>query len=448
MPYSNVPEDLWGKMDSCVEQVMAKQPDLEKPRAIAICHAQIVKEKAEMQKTPSAWEQFNDFLTNATARLKAGARHSRPDVADLQTIHDKAVGLGAECMGKMSVVKQADGKLRWLTFSSTAYRDRDGEIVSTKALADDVARADATGDYGPLRFWHLPGVELGVCDYNALAGRILIESGTFASEEIGEAFKEQADEYEVSLGFFHPASEPDKDGVYNTIRRFERSPLPKGKASNLFTQLSVKESTMDISAEKRQALEKLVGKEKSDEMLAQAEGVQKQADAAGVAFKAEGAHTSDSSATALPAPDPAAVEKARKMADMMAGMDEEQYMAYMAKAFAPFIEKAVHAAMGAKKEGDEAAEKAANDLAALMQSLKESADAQKAIAAAFKALDERQIKISENVADLMGETPRAAKGFRASQDESTVRQKAAPAFAGPVIDESFGAFVSGQVVGK
>src|SRR3972149_5476533 len=80
MPYSNVPEDLWGKMDSCVEQKMAEQPDVEKPRAIAICHSQIVKEKADMEQsstivqTKGAWAQFNDFLTNATARIKAGAR--------------------------------------------------------------------------------------------------------------------------------------------------------------------------------------------------------------------------------------------------------------------------------------------------------------------------------------------------------------------------------------
>lgn len=44
MPYTNVPEDLWDKMDSCVEQVQAEGND--KETAIAICHASIVGGKA------------------------------------------------------------------------------------------------------------------------------------------------------------------------------------------------------------------------------------------------------------------------------------------------------------------------------------------------------------------------------------------------------------------
>jgi len=43
MPYSNVPRHLWGKMDSCVQQVMARE-GVDKKRAIAMCHASLVKE--------------------------------------------------------------------------------------------------------------------------------------------------------------------------------------------------------------------------------------------------------------------------------------------------------------------------------------------------------------------------------------------------------------------
>lgn len=45
MPYNNVPEDRWGDMDRCVQDVMDKQ-GVEKQRAIAICHASIVKSDA------------------------------------------------------------------------------------------------------------------------------------------------------------------------------------------------------------------------------------------------------------------------------------------------------------------------------------------------------------------------------------------------------------------
>jgi len=40
VPYPNLPEDQWGEMDRCVEDVMAKQ-GLEKERAIAICYQSI-----------------------------------------------------------------------------------------------------------------------------------------------------------------------------------------------------------------------------------------------------------------------------------------------------------------------------------------------------------------------------------------------------------------------
>lgn len=139
-----------------------------------------------------------------------------------------------------TVFKDKTGRYRWVAISSTAYRDRDGEILSTKALADDIAHADTTGQYGTLRWWHVPGMDLGDCDFNMLYGRSLIESGTFKNDRIAERVKEKAHLLKLSLGFRHPANEPDKSGVFHTIRRFERSLIPpEGNASNLFTSLSV-----------------------------------------------------------------------------------------------------------------------------------------------------------------------------------------------------------------
>jgi hypothetical protein len=57
-----------------------------------------------------------------------------------------------------AVFKDAHGQPRWVAQSSTAFQDRDKEIVSTKALADDCAYADRHGEYGPLRWWHTPGI--------------------------------------------------------------------------------------------------------------------------------------------------------------------------------------------------------------------------------------------------------------------------------------------------
>ena len=50
-----------------------------------------------------------------------------------------------------------------------------------------MAHADITGDYGPLRWWHCPGVDIGDCDFNAVSGRSLVEMGTFRSPALAEA---------------------------------------------------------------------------------------------------------------------------------------------------------------------------------------------------------------------------------------------------------------------
>lgn len=140
------------------------------------------------------------------------------------------------------VFKDASGHYRWVAQSSTAFEDRDKEIVSTKALEDDCRFADSTGTYGPLRWWHTPGLDLGDCDFNAMHGRVLIESGTFRSPVIAQKVAQAAPQLEISLGFFHLPTEPDADGVFHHIRRFERSLVPRGKASNRYTAFTVKET--------------------------------------------------------------------------------------------------------------------------------------------------------------------------------------------------------------
>lgn len=210
------------------------------------------------------------------------------------------------------VFKDNNDRWRWVTFSSTAYRDRDGEIVSTKALADDVARADADGDYGPLRWWHMPGVDIGDCDFNAVTGRVLVESGTFRDERVGERIKAAATDLQVSIGFHHAPTEP-VDGVFSSIRRFERSLLPAGRASNPYTRLLVQE-TPSMDQPKQDALKALLGDDKLlEQLLTQADQTTKAADAAGVAFKA-----------AAPVPTEAPDDPADEAADAAAGITEEE----------------------------------------------------------------------------------------------------------------------------
>jgi hypothetical protein len=211
-----------------------------------------------------------------------------------------ATGLRATRTGQKSfaVFKDASGRWRWLSRTTTAFEDRDREVISIKALTADVQRADGDGKYGPLRWWHMgrpdpldpsapwgPGVDLGWCDFNALSdsGRTLIESGTFKSEALARAVAANADKLELSPGFFHAIGEPDTVGVFHHIRRFERSLVPTwaGRASNPYTGLIVQEKAMDqkkIEALKTLGLDEatlkaLIGDVERTEKAAEIEGV-------------------------------------------------------------------------------------------------------------------------------------------------------------------------------
>jgi len=134
--------------------------------------------------------------------------------------------------GSIWVIKDKSGKYRWVSISSNSYEDREGEIVSQKALETAVNR----GDLGNLHWWHDNGAVIGTADFQMMHGKMLIESGTFKSEKIGAAFVGKKG-LGVSVGFLHPPTEP-QDGIYHNIRIVERSVLPAKKAANGLTRFS------------------------------------------------------------------------------------------------------------------------------------------------------------------------------------------------------------------
>lgn len=219
-------------------------------------------------------EQRQRVLTDLAQRMESGAKLSDTELQRL-VVEGLAERDGAmirmtaagrrqarrkpETQKSFAIFKDARGQYRWITRTTTAYRDRDGEVLSTHALEKDAARMTATKQFGPLRFWHIgmpdpfdtqapwgPGADWGDCDFSIVIGRTSVESGTFRSPEIAHFAAKHADEFEVSPGFFHSENDPDADGVFWDIRRFERSLVPMrfGRASNLFTGLAVQEKNM------------------------------------------------------------------------------------------------------------------------------------------------------------------------------------------------------------
>lgn len=357
----------------------------------------------------------------AWAALHGGYRGNRYEgpgreeaIAKLRKLY-QAEGMdvpGTKEAGGIAVYKQADGRYRWVSFSSNAYRDRDGEIVSTQALAEDCDRLDATKEYGPLRWWHVDGLDIGECDFNAMSGRILVESGTFKEAWIAEAIQKAAPELQVSIGFTHPAHEP-VNGVYKEIRRFERSILPKGRAANARTSFYVKgaKEMATIKEKFDELMAMLGGEDRAKELVSMAEAIQKEADDSGAAFK-----EADE-----PAAEPVAEEKAKKPAvpepeeeddeeegDFVGDMTKEAF----SEMIGDIVQKAVGPIMAEHKAMHAKATKSENALTELQRR--------------YDDLATKLKEAGEAIKELKGETPAAAAnpGYRATQDAATVVKSA------------------------
>jgi len=334
--------------------------------------------------------------------------------------------------GEIAVFKQADDTWRWIAYSSNAFLDGDREIVSEKALQEDCDLADKTKVYGPLRWWHVGGADLGDCDFNAMHGRILIESGTFRYPAIAERVKEQAPNLQISIGFNHPLTEPDRDGVFHHIKRFERSLLPRGRASNPLTALPiVNKGGNQMLQEKLKALGALLGG--NDELvnlvLAQAEKTEKEALAAGTTFKEneKPVEAPPTSETPVEKEDkaPPAAEKPAEPENAMGDMTPEAFTGMLAtmlqKAMAPL----------------------AADVAMLKEAQSKKDDTEASIKTAVESQAKNIKAIGDKVKELEGEQPRAVQsGYRASQDPGTVvKETSTVKGMKPEIDPTFVAFL-------
>ena len=104
------------------------------------------------------------------------------------------------------------------------------------------------------------------------------------------------------LGHFHPMEQPNAAGEYDDIRRFERSvvPIKFGRASNLFTGITVKEFHMDqatYDARVKAFTQDMNAKGVPPEVAASAQGGLEQADksatAQGIAYKSDDLQPAD-----------------------------------------------------------------------------------------------------------------------------------------------------------
>lgn len=186
------------------------------------------------------------------------------------------------------VFKDVNGRYRWLSISSTAFKDKDGEIIPRVELQKATEKMQFKGNYGPLRFWHTEGLELGTCDFSGVVSRSLIESGAFANERIGRSVSEKSTAYKMSIGFNYERL--DSEGVYHGVDIFERSLVPADLAANMFTGLFVSKSEVKtMNSEKEQAvlsaLKNLLPEQDYNNLLGQVRFREKSADNMNVQYK-------------------------------------------------------------------------------------------------------------------------------------------------------------------
>jgi len=170
------------------------------------------------------------------------------------------------------VFRDKAGHDRWLAFSSNAFRDREGEVFTTKALQTAVEEADKTGHHGTLRLFHVPSSDVGTCDFQEVVGRFLVESGIFDDTDKGrraaQYFKASDQDYGVSIGYrYEKADRADK--VYDWLEIFERSVAPRSAVANPWTTFKTAGGGMD--SRKKAFLTEVLGETLTKEVIETAE---------------------------------------------------------------------------------------------------------------------------------------------------------------------------------
>ena len=165
------------------------------------------------------------------------------DIVSMVGLSDKAEGEKPESGFKTFTAK--DGKTWLLIWTTNAFKDRDGEIFTTKSIEEYVERHADEENKGEMRFWHIPGSKFADILWQGMSGRFLVEAGPFDDTYIGNAFKDFFLEHGekhlaiAPLGWgtshgFEYIPEDREDKVYDWFEKKESSVLPRSAASNLY----------------------------------------------------------------------------------------------------------------------------------------------------------------------------------------------------------------------
>lgn len=243
-------------------------------------NAQKTTEKAG-KRMAGSWREKLSTVFDSLKQLVDWANYHEDEMNAMSDMADMGDSADKQDAGKVKslsdsffVIKQDDGTKRWVSFSSNGFEDREQEIIATRALQESVDMSDATGERGPLRLWHIPGADIGQCDFQAIEGRFLIESGTFDTDKFARKaleYLETTDEHlGVSIGFVYPESSFN-GRVYQKALIRERSVLPWESAANPWTAFHLLGKDETVNSSQAAWLEKAVGKDLATSLIEKAQ---------------------------------------------------------------------------------------------------------------------------------------------------------------------------------
>lgn len=284
-------------------------------------------------------KEGDEWVVYSKAGRKLGTHESRASaVRQLQAIEANKEVFEEEDLTKASFKIFKDkttGEYRWLSFSSNAFEDREKELFSTQALEEAVVYAEKNDERGPLMVFHVPGTEIGTCDFQGIQGRFLIESGTFDDTPLGnkalEYFLTSNEDHQVSIGYKY-LKDDEKDGTYDWLRFRERSVCPFGTAANPWTDFGIIGGNV-MDEQKKATLVKIFGQELASSVMQKADEKTKELEEQNVRFKASSEEEQKAAETEaflrqlaknLGVEESKALEEAKKIANSYSKDDEEE----------------------------------------------------------------------------------------------------------------------------
>lgn len=170
----------------------------------------------------------------------------------------------------VTVFREKGGDYRWLAIHTNSAWDSYDTRFTLEAHREYVDYVDRTRDFPLLRFWHIPGADLGRADLLAVDERdngeaFVISTGTFFPEFADVAAKLAGRrDLACSHGFTY-RPEDLVDGEFQAYRDFEVTFLPAQYAGNELTAFGVgdAEEVPMLPEAKKSALVELVGAERA-----------------------------------------------------------------------------------------------------------------------------------------------------------------------------------------